>query len=73
MNRLGKILTLGLEKKRTWQLLIIAGFRGPRTGSSSVAKGASPLVLVDHILPPRSGWSRNHTARKAGVRPWGLS
>ncbi len=25
MNRLGKILTLGLEKKRAWQLPIIAG------------------------------------------------
>ncbi len=25
MNRLGKILTLGLEKKRAWQLPLIAG------------------------------------------------
>ncbi len=45
MNRLGKILTLGLERKRAWQLRIIVGFRGPRTGSSSVARGASPLDL----------------------------
>ena len=25
MNRLGKILTLGLEKKRAWQLPLLAG------------------------------------------------
>ena len=25
MNRLGKILTLGLERKRAWQLPLIAG------------------------------------------------
>ncbi len=55
MNRLGKILTLGLKKKRAWQLPIIAVFRGPRTGSSSVAKGASSLEWDNHKFPPRRG------------------
>ena len=53
MNRLGKILTLGLEKKRAWQLPIIAGLLvvfglGVRWWyNSRAAQGIRLLDMVD--------------------------
>ncbi len=53
MNRLGKILTLGLSKKRAWQLPIIAGLLvlfglGVRWWyNSRAAKGIRLLDMVD--------------------------
>ncbi len=48
MNRLGKILTLGLAKKRAWQLPIIAEWpaglavRSLGEAEAELARGAAP-------------------------------
>ncbi len=52
MNRLGKILTLGLEKKRAWQLPMIAGLL--------VLFGADPHVK------DRNGWTPVRWAETQG-------
>ncbi len=53
MNRLGKILTLGLEKKRAWQLPIIAGLLVVFTMAAGCMSSRTCVVRLKHYRPPK--------------------
>ena len=65
MNRLGKILTLGLEKKRAWQLPLIAALlllwvaglavRSLGEAEAGLARGAAPGTRTQNNLRSPGG------------------